>query len=360
MTEASPDTISIAIPPIPTALGRAYIFVFPFGIERSLADIPPRLVRVGDVTCRVWAPHVNRPDASLGEPVDYERIPSAPEARAATQSIVRLRLQRVIPDEADLTIATAMRIDVYDTASEEALKDIASAVVEKFLRLCRLWLRQWWINRGPDDILSTRRISFQVHPSGAPASPESNYEAVIRPRLKSEAKLNVEHFKLIWAALSLRGDAPLSATAMLDSFYFSAFDERERAILDVAIACEALLREEAHRRLSEIDARKAVPSQPLAHIVKVTRAVFGNPLDDVEIIAGLKRLQDARNALAHGNDHAIRQLPEVADSAALWKVQSAAFGLFRWAATVIPRVFPDPLMAFERPIEPPASEGEGV
>jgi hypothetical protein len=172
--------------------------------------------------------------------------------------------------------------------------------------------------------------------------------------------LNVEHFRVVWAALSLGGDSPLSATALLDSFYFSAFDERERAILDVAIACEALLREEAHRRLSEIDARKAVGSQPLAKIVKVTRAVFGQPLDDAEIISGLTRLQDARNALAHGNDHAICQLPEIADSAALWKVQSAAFGLFRWASTVIPRVFPDPLMAFERPIEPPVSEGDSV
>lgn len=355
MIEPFAKNVSIALPPVPTTPGRAYIFVFPFGIERSATDIPPRLVRVGNVTCRVWAPHVNRPDHGLGEPVDYERIPSAPEAKAATQSIIRLMLQRAIPDDADLAIASAMRIDVHDTAPEDALKDIASATVERFLRLCRLWLRQWWINRGPDDILGSRRISFQVHPSGAPATRTSSSELVIRPRLNSEASLNYDHFNVVWAALSLGGDSPLSATALLDSFYFSAFGERERAILDLAIACEALLREQAHQRLSEIDARRSVPSQPLANVVKVTRAVFGRPLEDAQIISGLKRLQEARNGLAHGNARVISRFPEIADPAALWEVQRAAFGLFAWAATVIPRAFPDPVLAFERPIEPSPS-----
>lgn len=352
MDDTSGATVTIAIPPIPTTLGRAFVFVFPFGIQRSAADITPLLVRADDVTCRVWAPHVNRADINLGEPVDYVRIPSALETRSATQSILRVTLQRVIPEDADFAIATAMRVDVYGAGSEEALRDAASALVDRFLRLCRLWLRQWWINRGPDDILGTRRISFGVHPSGAPASRDTRSEAVIRPRLGSEATLDREHFRLVWAALSLGGDSPLSATALLDSFYFSAFGERERAILDAAIACEALLREAAHQRLSKVDAQKAVPSQPLASAVKVTRAVFGRPLDDAEVIAGLECLQEARNALAHGNPREIRQLPEIGDPDALWKVQRAAFDLFRWAATVIPRAFPDAVLAFERPIDP--------
>lgn len=352
MEKQSTNTVRVELPPLPSTTGRAFIFIFPFGIERSVGEIPPLLLRTGDVTCRVWAPHVNRSNVTIGEPVDYDRIPSAPGGEAVNESIVHLKVQRVIREEEDLAIATAMRIDVHGAVSAKVLRDVATATVERFLRLCRLWLRQWWINRGPDEGFGTRRISFEVDASGAPGLADTHSELVIRPRLRSEAKLTGEHFKLIWAALSLGGDSPLSATAFFDSFYFSTYGERERAILDIAIACEALLREEAHARLREVDARKAVPSQPLANVVKVTRAVFGQPLNDASLIAGLKRLQEARNAVAHGNASVIRQLPEVADPAALWQVQFAAFGLFRWAATVIPRSFPDPILAFERPIEP--------
>ncbi|HEX8319253.1 hypothetical protein [Longimicrobium sp.] len=349
MSGSSEKQLTLPIPPLPTTAGRAFVFVFPFGIERAASEIPPMLVRVGDLTCRLWPPHVNRADANFDEAVDYERIPSAPEARAATQSIIRLAVQRVIPDEADLVIATAMRVDVYGAGSTEAFRHAASATVDRFLRLCRLWLRQWWINRGHDGVFGTRRISFEVHPSGEPASLDSQDEAVIRPRLHSEAKLTNEHFQLVWAALSLGGDSPLSATALLDSFYFSAFGERERAILDTAIACEALLREEADHRLSELDARKAVPSQPLGIVEKVTRRIYGQPVAHSGMIAGLQRLQEVRNALAHGNASVIRNLPEISDPAALWEVQRSALELFRWAATVVPRTFPDPLLAFERP-----------
>lgn len=353
MADASSWTVRVTPTPEPTGPGRAFIFVFPFGIERSASEIAPLLARLGDMTCRVWAPYVNRADMNGGEPVDYERIPSPPGADSPGQSIMRLHIRPLIPENADLAIASAMRVDVYGARSEAALADAASATADRLLRLCRLWLRQWWINRGPDDLLGTRRISFGIHPSGMPASQDTESEIVVRPRLRSEARLTSEHFQLIWAAFSLGGDSPLSATALLDSVYFSTFGERERAILDAAIACEALLREAAHERLSGFEARSVVPAQPLGTAVKVTRAVFGRPLDDAQIIAGLERLQTARNALAHGNAQEIRRLPEVSDPGALWQVQRAAFNLFRWAATVVPRTFPDPVMAFERPVEPP-------
>lgn len=340
--------------------GQAFVFVFPFGVFRATEEIHPRFISEDGASVRLYPPHVNGDEFSSVREVNLAQVPWPPGQGTPTNIPPGLSIRYLQPGQAtQWVVASAMRVDVYGNLDQKGLAEVADRVVKRFLRNCRLWLRQWWITRGDNDDDGNRQLSFAVDENGHPVALQSFSLASSRPLLKTERLLSSSSFGLLIHVMRAGLDAPLSGSSLLDSVYHSIMGELPRAVLDLAIACEALLREEAYRNAATDDdteeyIRRTLTNQPWkkCNIKNATRLAFGTPLTrGSEIAQGLARLQEVRNALAHGNPRQLERTPEIRERSAYRVIERAAFGLFNWAATVRPQPFPDPILAFQIPME---------
>lgn len=338
-------------------LGRACIFLFPFGVHRTSEPIPPRVIGYEGLTLRIYAPFANSPVHVQAPTLDYSRIPTPPGIELPVETLLQIRVDARPGWNVPFEIADAMRVDIYGDQEEEALRKSAKEAVGRFLRLCRVWTRQWWILRGPSESREPFRNVFAVNGDGRASGPQVSEILHIAPWLGTERLLGEAEFEVICAALHADADPSFACMTLFDAASAASLGDRQRAILDAAIACEALFSEQAYalRAGNQVDSRvvRNVLNQAFdRRLCGGSRQLFGRAIvdDDAAGWAALQRLWIARHALAHGNPEQIARNAEINDQASFGTAFGAACRFFTWIARVRQRTFPDPMLAFEHPL----------
>lgn len=340
--------------------GSAFIFLFPFEIHTAESLRQPHEVRVSGRRVVIYPPFRNADGLRLRRPLENS---SLPYKAGTVPPAIRLPTIGIAANPnwpTPFLLADALRIDVEGLGDDH--DDVANAIGARFLRLLRLVTRQWWILRGASESISALQNAFPVDAWGQPIGGILRQTQEIIPWLRSEVLVDAQVLAITCAYLAAEVDVPLSCATLLDAAFSMAHGDKDQAVLLAAIACEALIAEEA---VARVDAGQLAPGIARREL-KVpdlrkrvddgARIMFGRSFasDNPSAADGLGKLWVARHALAHGSrrqhdrNAVLNSQTEFAD--ALW----GAFAFFEWTPKLRPRQIPDPMALLQRPLTPAA------
>jgi hypothetical protein len=332
--------------------GQAFVYLFPFEIHIAEACRQPRRLRYHDGEVTFYPPFTNAEGLRVHRDVDLASLPRRPGTRPPETVLPQLQIPGKPGWKTHFRLADALRIDVYNVTDPEL---VASKLTDRVVRLCRLWSRQWWITRGASESLRLLHARFDVDPIGQPVNRQVHGIKHIAPWLGTETLIDDALFARCCADAVLGIDIPTSLITLYDAIWYSTHDERDSALLNMAIACEAAFSEEALRAVKDGKAKRGTVRQAIngrghSFMYRIDRdaeLIFGSSFKgaDAEAFARLGAVWRARQVLAHGNASGARRF--VTDEYRAWLTGGLAF--FEWLSHVRDRDANDPMRAVAHP-----------
>jgi hypothetical protein len=286
------------------AVGAAYLFRFPFDIYISddLTEIQTSYIE--KTTVHLYPLFLDSSEPGIEtHSIAPERIPFRPGT--LPPSFNKVVINRIVQQSHRGRRSDSLRMDfVPDRGSEFAMQ-----IAEQFVGLARWWTYQWWIGQ-PRRITHDHAVNwFRINEAGERLEGIQNFASVYGD-FGIERPLDLELFRNIRGNLTNGRRIPLSWDLFLDAIYFAAIKDLRRALLELAIGCEARIGEETQRicerdGISERRVKRALRSNDFT--VQLDRGLgelAGRefPKEKPDEWKLLQLLRTARGNVAHGGD----------------------------------------------------------